>query len=749
VTSPTAPIRFLLSPSLGEVKEHVRAELFGRALTQRLGRPVVVELAPSYEALEREVAEGRVDLAWATAEQCTTFEPQARAVLRAVRAGRWYYHAALVCRAEQPLALQTLKGTRAAWVAPRSTGGYLLPARYLLSQGLAPVELFSEERFHGTYRKALLAVLAGEADLTAIYSSHPEENTLRAYLAEHVGADECRLVPFAFTEPTLSDGLILTRRLPEADATALVSILTSLGGGGAGLEPLLGLFDSEGFVLSPVASPQSPAPRATRKAEYLAAELDARERCLRLWTPTGLAFGRDVRHAEGQPLSAVLGTEAGAPLEALARAARHSGVGGRVEYRMEVEGETRWYSAEATVRGAPPGSTGGVSSALLVRDVTELRALEDELYRLASFPLLHPEPLLELGPSGELRYANPAAHTAFPDLLVRGTGHPLVEAARAWSRRGVAASDSPPTVNLGGRHWELTVAPLVDPEGLRVFAKNVTARKQMEAQLFKADRMAQLGSLAASVGHEMGNPLAYMLANLGFAREELTRMREILRERDGEDLAQELGDVVEALVEATDGADRLKTIVQDLRMLSRTPPEHLVHVDVVPVLEHALSLIRGELRHRARLEKDFRPVPAVEGDETRLGQVFINLLHNAVQAMSELDAARNVLRVATYRGPGGEVVVEVQDTGVGMSREVLARLFEPFFTTKPASTGLGLSVSHAIVTSLGGTLRAESREGVGTTLSVTLPAAVDRSHDPPPNPSPSNNNNNNNNNPSP
>jgi len=732
VTPLAAPIRFLLSPSLGEVKEHVRAELFGRALTQRLSRPVVVELAPSYEVLERELAEGRVDLAWATAEQCTAFEPQARAVLRAVRSGRWYYHAALVCRAERPLTLQTLKGTRAAWVAPRSTGGYLLPWRHLLARGLAPVALFSEERFHGTYRKALRAVLAGEADLTSIYSSHPEENTVRAYLAEHVGADERQLVPFAFTEPTLSDGLILTQRLPEGEAAALVSILTALGGGGAGLEPLLGLFDSEGFVLSPMKAPQPSDVRAPRKAEYLAAELDAEERCMRLWTPTGRAFGRSVLHAEGQPLSAVLGREAGDPLESLARAARHSGVGGRVDYRMEVEGETRWYAAEATVRGPLPGGTSGVTSALLVRDVTELRALEDELYRLASFPLLHSEPLLELGPAGELRYANPAAHTAFPDLLVRGAGHPLVEAALAWARRGAAVGDSPPTVSLGGGHWELTVAPLLDPEGLRVFAKNVTARKRMEAQLFKADRMAQLGSLAASVGHEMGNPLAYMLANLGFAREELTRMREALRERGGDALAQELGDVVEALVEATDGADRLKTIVQDLRMLSRSPPEHLEPVDVVPVLEHALSLIRGELRHRARLEKDFRPVPAVEGDETRLGQVFINLLQNAVQAMSELDAARNVLRVATYTGPGGEVVVEVQDTGAGMSPEVLARLFEPFFTTRPASTGLGLSVSHAIVTSLGGTLRAESREGVGTTLSVILPAAPDSPHDPSP-----------------
>ncbi|OJT19116.1 sensor histidine kinase [Archangium sp. Cb G35] len=720
MTIPAAPIRFLLSPSLGEVKEHVRAELFSRALTQRLGRPVVVELAPSYEALERELAEGRVDLAWATGEQCTAFEPQARAVLRAVRAGLWYYHAALVCRADAPLTLKTLKGTRAAWVAPRSTGGYLMPVRHLTARGLSVADTFSEQRFHGTYRKALLAVLAGEADMASIYSSHPEENTVRAYLAEHLGSGERGLIPFEFTGPTPADGLIFTQRMPEADVTALVSVLTSLAGHGAGLEPLLGLFDSEGFVLS--STPRPPPPRTARRAEYLAVDLDAQERCMRLWAPTGVAFGRDVRQAEGQPLEEVLGPEAGAALVALARAARHNGVGGRVEYRLEVEGETRWYSAEATVR-VPVPETASPTTSLLVRDVTELRALEEELYRLASFPLLHPEPMMELGPGGELHYANPAAHTAFPDLLVRGARHPLVEAAQAWAKRGAEVGESPPVVQLGGRHWELTVSPLVDPSGLRVFAKNVTARKQMEAQLFKADRMAALGSLAAAVGHEMNNPLAFMMANLGFAREELARLRAALGE-EGHTLAGDVDDMLEALNEATEGADRLKGIVHDLRLLSRAPPEHRETVEVVPVLEHALSLVRGELRHRARLEKDFRPVPRVEGDETRLVQVFVSVLHNAVQAMNELDASRNVLRVSTYTGPAGEAVVEVQDTGVGMPPEVLARLFEPFFTTRLANAGLGLSVSHAIVTSLGGTLRAESREGVGTTLTIVLPAAI-------------------------
>jgi len=719
VSVAATPIRFVLSPSMGEVKEHVRAELFGRALTQRLGRPVVVELAPSFEALEKELAEERAELVWGTAEQCTACEPRARAVLRAVRAGRGEYHAALVCRAERPLTIEKLQGTRAAWVAPRATGGYLLPLRYLSERGMSLSDTFSEERFFGTYRKALLAVLSGEADMTAIYTSHPEENTVRAYLAEHVGAEERQLTPFAYTGPTPADGLILTSRLPERDTAALVSILTSLAGRTGGLEPLLGLFDSEGFVLSSSRLSRKSHPVPVRQTEYLAAELDANERCLRLWTPTGEAFGQDVRWAEGRPLSEVLGMDAAGPLVALARSARLDGGGGRVEYRAQVAGETRWFAAEATVRAQAPRPE-AATTALLVRDVTELRAQEETLYRLASFPLLHPEPMLEVGPTGVPRYANPAAHLAFPDLLARGPQHPLVEAALTWNQQEPPGEDSS-VIHLGEQYWELTLFPLLDPEGLRVFAKNVTARKRVESKL-KADRLAALGSLAAAVGHEMGNPLAYMLANLGFAREEMQRVGEALRAQDNP-LARDVAEVLEALVEAADGAGRLKTIVQDLRTLSRAPPEHRQPVEVMPILEHALNIMRGELRHRIRMELDFREVPDVVGDEARLGQVFVNLLLNAAQAMSGTETVNHVLRVTAYTAPTGEAVVEVQDTGRGMPQEVLARLFEPFCTTSPSSKGLGLSVSHAIVTGLGGTLSAVSREGQGTTLTVVLPAA--------------------------
>jgi two-component system, NtrC family, sensor kinase len=723
VTPSPRPIRFLIYPSLGEVREHVRVELFGRVLSEHLGRPVVVEFAPTYEAVEAELAAGQVDMAWATAEQCDAFAPRARSVLRAVRSGSYHYQAALVCRAEEPLTLETLQGRRAAWVAPRSTGGYLMPLRFFREQGLRPEAVLSEQRFLGTYRRALLAVLAGEADLTSVYSTHGSELAVRATLAYHLGEDAERLAAFAYTQPALADGIILTRRMSEADAAAIEALLSRLNTDGAGLEMLMGPFSVEGFVVAP--DPRraaAAAPRQVLGTDYFVAELDADDRCHRVWSPSGRAFGRRLDSAAGMPLGQLLGPEAGEPLLSLASTVRRGGAVGRLEYRLVVEGVTRWYTAEMTLCAHEEGGPQGMVS-LLVREVSGMRALEEPMYRLASFPLLHPEPLLELSPEGALRYSNAASHRAFPELVAEGARHALVQAALQWVWRGSGASEPTPTVFLDGRYWELSVAQLWDPPGLRVFARDVTLRKQMEARLIQADRLSALGSLAAAVGHEMNNPLAFMLANLSFAREELERLVQSPSLRA--EVGPELGDVLEALSETAQGALRLKHIVQDLRTLSRKPPEHRARVDVRPVLDNALKLVRGELYLRARLERDFHEVPVVDADEARLSQLFLNVLLNAVQSMDEEGVARNVLRVAAYTGDEGQVVVEVQDSGRGLPPEALARLFEPFIAAQGHGTGLGLSVSHAIVTGLGGTLRAESHEGRGTLLTVTLPAADD------------------------
>jgi two-component system NtrC family sensor kinase len=716
------PLRFLLYPSQGKVRDHVQAEFFARTLSQRLGKPVLAELARTYQQVAEELAAGAVDMAWATAEQCDHFAPTARAVLRAVRNGRWYYSSALICRAEDPLTLRQLQGKRAAWVDPISTGGHLLALRHLRQHGLNPAELFSEQRFHGSYRQALLAVLRGEADVTSIWTTHPNAHTVNGWLAERLGLEARRLIAFSFTEPHLADGIILTSRMPEADAKALVSALTETSRDGEDSALLFGLFYIEGFTLAsslrPDTVPQAPMAQRT---EHLAVELDEQEHCGRLWSSTGTAFGRKLLDTRGQPLAEVLPPETVAPLEALVRTARQNGTGGRVELSLEVNGEARVYFAEVLPR--PPSEGEGPGLALLVRDVTGQQALEAELYRLASFPQLHPEPMMEVELDGAPRYANPAAHMAFPELLWRGVSHPVVAAALKTVWQG-SHSEGPPLVNVGGHDWELVVSYLHDIGVIRVFAKDVTSRKQLEASLLHADRMSALGKLAAGVGHQMNNPLAFLMANLSFAREEIVRLRTAILGTGTERVVpRELDDVVDSLSESLEGADRLKTIVEDLRLLAREPPRHKTKVNVHPVLEDTLKLVRNELRHRARLEKDFQPVPLVEADESRLGQVFLNLMLNAVQAMSDQDAARNVLLVATRTSPTGEAVVEVTDTGAGMTPEVLARLFEPFFTTRAKNVGMGLSVSHAIVTSLGGMLRAESQPGVGTRFTVILPAA--------------------------
>jgi CheY-like chemotaxis protein len=157
-------------------------------------------------------------------------------------------------------------------------------------------------------------------------------------------------------------------------------------------------------------------------------------------------------------------------------------------------------------------------------------------------------------------------------------------------------------------------------------------------------------------------------------------------------------------------------------------PERLRRVELHAVLELALSFADAEIRHRARLVKDFGEPLTVLGDETRLGQVFLNLLVNAAQAIPEGHADRNEIRVTARRNTQGQIAVEVSDTGTGIPPEVLPRIFEPFFTTKPVGvgTGLGLSICHSYVQNMGGDIHVRSEQGRGTTFEVVLPTAEAR-----------------------
>jgi PAS domain S-box-containing protein len=241
-----------------------------------------------------------------------------------------------------------------------------------------------------------------------------------------------------------------------------------------------------------------------------------------------------------------------------------------------------------------------------------------------------------------------------------------------------------------------------------LIARDVSERDALLEQLRRSERMASVGLLAAGVAHEINNPLTYMLANLEFV---LERWSGDPRER-------------EVLHEALEGALRVRDIVRDLRTFSRGDAHTSeMALDVHPVLDAAVQIAQHEIRHRAELERAYEPVPQVVASEARLGQVVLNLLVNAAQAIpAHAGAGRIVL--ATY-AEGDEVIIEVRDNGVGIAAEHLSKVFDPFFTTKPVGqgTGLGLSICDNLVDTMRGRIDVVSEEGRGTTVRVRLPAA--------------------------
>jgi nitrogen-specific signal transduction histidine kinase/CheY-like chemotaxis protein len=246
-------------------------------------------------------------------------------------------------------------------------------------------------------------------------------------------------------------------------------------------------------------------------------------------------------------------------------------------------------------------------------------------------------------------------------------------------------------------------------------AAKIQARFQQ--QLVFADRMASVGTLAAGVAHEINNPLTYITANIDTAIEEIHALV-------GGSPSALMKDLEEVLVAAREGATRVTKIVRGLKTFSRIDEERLRVVDVIPVLELSINMTFNEIRHRARLVKDYGTVPLVHADDARLGQVFINLLVNAAQALPEGTEA-NEIRIVTSTDSAGRAVIDVQDNGPGMTQDHMTRIFDPFFTTKAVGvgTGLGLAICRNIITGMGGEISVQSEVGVGTTFSVALPAS--------------------------
>jgi len=266
--------------------------------------------------------------------------------------------------------------------------------------------------------------------------------------------------------------------------------------------------------------------------------------------------------------------------------------------------------------------------------------------------------------------------------------------------------------------------------------------QETEAQLVHAEKMRSLGQLVAGVAHELNNPMSFVLANLQHARAVLDRLRhastacaalpllgparaavDALWRDCGMDAL--VADVPQLLDDCEEGARRAVAIVAELRNFSRTNEHDGWRLaDVHRGLESTLTMLAWRCAHRVAVHRDFGAIPPVECLPGQLNQVFMNLVSNAIDAIG---AGRGNVWVTTRIHPAPQgvegVQIRVRDDGCGMSDEVRLRACEPFFTTKPVGqgTGLGLSVSFAIVARHGGTLHLESAPGAGSTVAVVLP----------------------------
>jgi PAS domain S-box-containing protein len=411
------------------------------------------------------------------------------------------------------------------------------------------------------------------------------------------------------------------------------------------------------------------------------------------------------------------------------------------------DGTEVWVSVSSTPRMNAAGEYAGALA--MITDRTEHREAEEALRRseqqYRQIVETTTDGIITVDPSGHILFVNKKLAELLgyqPQEMVGKlamdfmtvTGKAVAKAAFARRAAGHADSNDSEYLHRDGTavHVHVAGTPVHDAKGNHVLSmavvRDVTEQRRLQAQLMVSDRMASVGTLAAGVAHEINNPLAAVMANLDYIADVMGQrtsaspgaMSPAMRETWFRD------EIKVPLDDAREAAERVRFIVRDLKMFSRSPTEEVRGpVNVKAVMESSLRMAWNEVRHRARLVKNYGDVPDVDANEARLGQVFLNLIVNAAQAIPEGNVESNEIKVTT-RLEGGRVVIEVADTGPGIPPEIVNRVFDAFFTTKGVGvgSGLGLAICHRIVTDIGGDLTVRSQVGAGTVFQVSLPEAV-------------------------
>ena len=263
------------------------------------------------------------------------------------------------------------------------------------------------------------------------------------------------------------------------------------------------------------------------------------------------------------------------------------------------------------------------------------------------------------------------------------------------------------------RQWGLQLEQKVE-ERTQELQTAMRKLKETESQLIQSEKLSAHGLLAAGVLHEINNPLSFSRGSLSVLRRALDRVKDASRGA----MDPLLAEVERAAEIIQNGHERIATIVRDLKMFAKRDVEGIKLNDLHQGLDATLSLLRHELGDQITVVKDYGDIGLVEVDSAQVNQVFLNLLHNAMQSIT----GSGTITIKSWL-EGDRVFISIKDTGTGIEPEHLPRIFEPFFTTKPVGqgTGLGLSVSHRIVAEHSGQMTVQSVPGRGTEFVIELP----------------------------
>lgn len=304
--------------------------------------------------------------------------------------------------------------------------------------------------------------------------------------------------------------------------------------------------------------------------------------------------------------------------------------------------------------------------------------------------------------------------------IFRGEDHPCPEcpAFRSLSTDSVCRGTAIFRIGDRNRHFEMVSSPLKNPEWPKhrvlIFKRDVTVEKDYQAKYYQSEKIATIGMLAAGVAHEINNPLA---AVAGFAegiKRRLPRIQENIDQEMAADL-EEYTDII--LKECLRCQDIVRTLLTFSRSSSAFSP-----VSLSRVVNDTLRLLQNQLKQHSKisLQVESEPnLPMVFGEESQLKQVVLNLMTNAMHAIT----GEGQILIRIYTGPNRRVFLEIRDTGCGIPAENMDKLFEPFFTTKPVGRGIGIGLStcYTIVQEHNGTIGVQSEPGKGTSFVVNLP----------------------------